>query len=102
MKEKIKIRYNYLFHFVEGDKRKLFKKAINHRRQETKLEDLKEEQSSHIKNSLKDNQRATLEECKEEETIIRTEIARLKTQRASLRDLVQYINVNCSVMIEMG
>ena len=50
-------------------------------------------ESSHIKTSLKENQMATLEECKEEEMIIRTEIARLKTQRASLRDLVQYINV---------
>lgn len=40
-----------------------------------------------------ENQKATLEECKEEETIIRAEIERLRSQRASLRDLIQYIDV---------
>ena len=40
-----------------------------------------------------ENQKATLEECKEEERIIGGEIERLWSQRASLRDLIQYIDV---------
>ena len=41
------------------------------------------------------------EECVEEASIIRSEIERLKTQRATLRDMIEYVEVVESSVLEV-
>ena len=41
------------------------------------------------------------EECVEEESLIRSEIERLKTQRATLRDMIEYVEVVAVYVFEV-
>ena len=43
----------------------------------------------------------TAEECVEEASLIRSEIERLKTQRATLRDMIEYVEVVAVYVFEV-